>query len=197
MTDDHSGILVARWRQGDQQAATELFRRYAGRLVALAKSRLSRKMASRVDPEDVVQSVYRCFFADTREGRYELERGGDLWHLLVTITLHKLQLQIKKNTRQKRAVDREETFGSENRLLGIGAKMFAQDPSPVEALAMVEELEQLMRPLAPLHRRMLELRLQGYTLEEIAGQTGRTQRTVRRVLERLKEQLAQTRQAGS
>src|SRR5262249_61199873 len=83
--DDRSGHLVARWREGDQQAAAELFRRYADRLVALAKSRLSQKMARRVDPEDVVQSVYRSFFAETKEGRYEFERGGDLWHLLVTI----------------------------------------------------------------------------------------------------------------
>src|SRR5262245_22187348 len=195
--DDRSGHLVARWREGDQQAAAELFRRYADRLVALAKSRLSRKMAQRVDPEDVVQSVYRSFFAETREGRYEFERGGDLWQLLVAITLHKLQLQIRKNTRHKRAVDREQTFGNENGLLGIEVDLFAREPSPVEAVALAEELEQLMRPLDALHRRMLELRLQAYTLEEIASQTGRTQRTVRRVLDSIKEQLAQARHSGS
>jgi hypothetical protein len=36
---------------------------------------------------------------------------------------------------------------------------------------------------------MLELRLQGYDWAEIATATQRTQRTVRRVLERIKEQL--------
>jgi len=40
MRDDHSGNLVARWRDGDQQAAAELFRRYAERLVGLVRRRL-------------------------------------------------------------------------------------------------------------------------------------------------------------
>jgi RNA polymerase sigma-70 factor, ECF subfamily len=59
--------LLARWRSGDQQAAAELFRCYAGRLAALARSHLSRKIGQRLDAEDVVQSVYRSFFADARE----------------------------------------------------------------------------------------------------------------------------------
>ena len=36
--------------------------------------------------------------------------------------------------------------------------------------------------LVPLHRRMLELRRQGYTFEEIAADTGRNERSVRRIL---------------
>src|SRR5262245_34891463 len=91
--DKIDAALVARWQKGDQAAAAELFQRYAGRLVALARSQLSDKLAQRVDPEDVVQSVYRSFFVDSREGRYQVERGGDLWQLLVTMTLHKLANQ--------------------------------------------------------------------------------------------------------
>jgi RNA polymerase sigma-70 factor (ECF subfamily) len=189
MTDDHSGMLLARWRQGDQQAASELFRRYADRLVALAKSRLSRKMAQRVDPEDVVQSVYRTFFADSREGRYELERGGDLWQLLVTITLHKLQHQVTHASARKRAVERDRNFGSEDSLFGIQADVLAQNPSPVEAVALSELLELVMRQLDPRERRMLELRLQGCNLEEIARQTQLSRRTVRRTLKEVKERL--------
>ena len=41
-TDDS---LLARCRNGDQQAAAELFRRYADRLIALARSRLSARLA--------------------------------------------------------------------------------------------------------------------------------------------------------
>src|SRR5262245_61917038 len=69
--------LLARCREGDQQAAAELFRRYADRLIALARSRLSARLARRLDPEDAVHSAYRSFFADVREGRYHVEQGGD------------------------------------------------------------------------------------------------------------------------
>src|SRR6516165_3386835 len=102
--DAEASELLARWQNGDQAAATELFRRYAARLIALAKSRLSARLSNRVDPEDVVQSVYRSFFAESRDGRYQLERGGDLWQLLVTITLHKLANQANRLETGKRAV---------------------------------------------------------------------------------------------
>src|SRR5262245_8880200 len=108
--DDRSGDLVARWRAGDQQAAEQLFHRYAQRLIALTRSRLPSLLSRRVDAEDVVQSVYRSFFAGAREGRYDLRQGGDLWQLLVTITFHKLYHQVKRNTREKRAIEREQSF---------------------------------------------------------------------------------------
>ena len=192
-TGDHSADLVARWRRGDQQAATELFHRYAERLIALARSRLSAKLAQRIDPEDVVQSAYRSFFGDARDGRYHIHAGGELWQLLVTITLHKLQVQVQRNTRQKRSVDRERNFGSEDSLVGLQAQVLSQEPSPVEAVALSDELEQLMRLLEPVERRMLELRLQGADVYEIAADTNRSVATVYRVLERVKQHLEQAR----
>src|SRR5438552_55665 len=90
--------LVAQWRAGNEQAAAQLFHRYALRLITLAHGRLSAKLAARVDPEDVVQSAYRSFFVGARNGRYALERSGDLWRLLVAITLHKVRRQVEVHT---------------------------------------------------------------------------------------------------
>jgi RNA polymerase sigma-70 factor (ECF subfamily) len=186
-----TGTLVARWREGDQQAATELFSRYAGRLIALARKRLSHKFAGHIDPEDVVQSVYRSFFADTREGRYEIKRGGDLWQLLVSITLHKLTDKVRQNKAGRRAVQREQHFGSEDSLVAMRAHIGAHQPTPVEAAALAEQVEQLMAQLVPLHRKMLERRLQGYNLAEIAAEMQCSQRTVIRVLDRIKQKIEQ------
>jgi RNA polymerase sigma-70 factor (ECF subfamily) len=191
MTDDASGNLLARWRQGDQEAAAELFRRYAGRLVGLARSRLSGRLGQRVDPEDVVHSVYRSFFAGARDGRYDLQRGGDLWRLLVAITLHKLYHQARDHSTSKRALERDVSFGSEDSLLGMGAQLLSHEPSPVDAAALVDVLEQIMNDLEPLQRRMLELRLKGCTVEEIAAETERGEATVRRLLDRVKQRLRQ------
>jgi RNA polymerase sigma factor (sigma-70 family) len=179
--DDAVQSLLARWRDGDQQAADELFRRHADQLVAFARQRLSAKLAQRVDAEDVVQSAYRSFFSGARAGRYELERGGDLWRLLVGITVTKLLHQKRRNAAQKRDVGREQT-------LPLSAEMWAQDPTPLAAAALTDELEKTMRPLKPEERRMLEMRLQGFNLDEIAAETSRSVRTVRRVLEQVKQQ---------
>jgi RNA polymerase sigma factor (sigma-70 family) len=176
---------------GDPQAAGELFRRYANRLIALARSRLPRKLDQQVDPEDVVHSAYRSFFAAARDGRYDRQQGGDLWQLLVTFTLRKLYRQMERLKTQKRMVDRERHFGSEDSLLGLKAMVVAREPSPVEALALAEELEEVMRRLAPPQRRILEMRLQGKALDEIAAAAGCTERTVRRVLDRVRQQLEQ------
>jgi RNA polymerase sigma factor (sigma-70 family) len=189
MGDDASIHLVSRWRAGDQRAADELFRRYAEQLVGLTRRRLSAKLAHRIDPQDVVQSVYRSFFSGALAGRYDLQRGGDLWRLLVGITLHKLYRQIERLKAAKRAFDREQALGGDDNLWGIPAEILARGPSPLEAVALADELEQFMSQLEPVHRRMLELRLQGYGREEIAAQTERSERTVRRVLERIKQQL--------
>src|SRR5262249_2867338 len=118
MADNPAGDLLARWRDGDQSAAHDLFQRYASRLNGLARSRLSSRLASRVDAEDIVQSVYRSFFARACEGQYELARGGDIWRLLVAITLHKLSDEVRRNTAGKRAVDHEQGFGGEDSLQG-------------------------------------------------------------------------------
>lgn len=189
MPADESRNLADRWRRGDQQAAQELCLRYAKRLIALARRRLPASLSPRVDPEDVVQSVYRSFFEAARSEQFDVERGGDLWALLVAITLHKLRDQVKRQTRDKRSIDRERTFGSEDSLLGLQAHLRSREPAPLEAVALVEQVEQLMRRLPPMSRRVLELRLQGHNHEEIAADIGRSQRTVLRLLNEIRRQL--------
>ena len=187
MSDDDSANLVVQWCAGNEQAAAELFQRYANQLIELARTRLSARLNRRLDPEDVVLSAYRSFFAGCRRGQFEIERGGDLWRLLVAMTLRKLYRQVKRNLRQKRSVRKERPAA--NPFSGMEPRMLAREPSPVESVALADELEQVMAPLEPLQRRMLELRLQGYNLLEIAAATQRTERTVRRVLEMIKERL--------
>ncbi|MBL8798141.1 MAG: sigma-70 family RNA polymerase sigma factor [Planctomycetia bacterium] len=178
--------LVTRWRQGDQAAAKGLFDRYVARLMELVRSRLSAKLAQRIDPEDVVQSAYRSFFAGARQGHFELRQGGDLWRLLVATTLHKLHDQVKRHQAARRSVQAEEPRGATDGAAGAAA---SREPSPLEAAAVVDTLEAVMRQLEPAERRMLELRLQGYNLDEIGVEVRCSRQTVRRVLERVVSQL--------
>jgi RNA polymerase sigma-70 factor (ECF subfamily) len=189
MADEPSVDLWARWRGGDAQAADELFGRYTARMVALARRRLSAKLSRRIDPEDVVQSAYRSFCGAARDDRFVLERSGDLWRLPASITLHKLHHHVERHRAAKRSVEKERGFSSESSLAALGAGAAARDPSPDEAAALVEEVEHLMRGLPPLGRRMVELRLQGNRIEEIAAETDRSERWVRRVLGEVRDRL--------
>lgn len=189
MDDVTSAELVARWRQGDQEAATALFQRYFVQLRGLARRLLSAKFAARLDAEDVLQSVYRSFFAGVREDRYVLERSGDLWRLLASITLHKVRHQVARHTAAKRSVRREQTATEDAGRTGPDPAVLAREPSPAEAVAVVEELECVLRDLSPLHRGMVEWRLQGYSVPEIAAHADRSERLVRLVLEQVRTRL--------
>lgn len=191
MADARITNLVAQWRKGDRQAGAELVKRYADRLVALVKSRLPAKLGKRLDPEDVVHSAYRSFFSAAIDGRYDRTHGGDIWQLLVTITLHKLYRQMERHSAQKRSLEKEQTYGSEDSLHALPSRATAAKPSPLEVVALCEELEEVQRQLKPPQRAILELRLQGRKVDEIARQMGCTERTVWRVLERIKQQLEQ------
>jgi RNA polymerase sigma-70 factor (ECF subfamily) len=188
--DAASAELVLRWQSGDQAAADELFRRYADRLLTLARNRLSTRLGPRLDAEDVVQSVYRSFFAKARAGQYVLEHSGDLWRLLVVITLNKVRRQAVRHQAGKRALDRERpmTAGAADGQ-GLPVAVLAQQPTPLAAAALADELAQIMRGLEPKWRQIFELRLQGYTLEEIADECGRSVRTVKRVISHIREGL--------
>jgi RNA polymerase sigma factor (sigma-70 family) len=180
-------VLLERFLGGDDRAAEELFSRYFERLTSLARSRLSPRLASRTDPEDVVMSVYRSFFIEARAGRFALRRGGDLWRLLASITKHKLLRQARHHTADRRSVDLElplrqaEVGGTTGR---------GREPSAEDAAALADELEWVFSRLNVFGRRVLELRLQGAQLSEIAEETGRSDRTIRRTLGQIRGLLA-------
>ena len=188
-SEEDSVHLFSRWKEGDEGAAEEIFERYLHRLSALAKNRLSQKMQRRVDAEDVVQSAYRTFFRNAREDRYELSRSGDLWRLLAAITVNKTLRQVEFHRAAKRSVNHEAALPTDDNAAKQAMQSFAREPTAEEELALADEIEAFMRPLNPLDRQVLNMRLQDFDSEEIATAIGRSTRTVRRILERLKSAL--------
>lgn len=178
-----SAALLELLHRGDEAAAAEVFERYAEQLTRLARSRSAARLAVRVDAEDIVQSAWRSFFVAARAGRFQLEQGGDLWRLLVEVTLHKLYRQAARHQAQRRSVKREE--GGAGVLAATSA-----EPTPAEAAAAADELEALLTALSPRGRQAVALRLQGFEQAEIAVQLGCTERTVRRLLAEARRLLA-------
>lgn len=191
MNDDASVDLLRRFCSGDDSAADEIFERYLDRLIALTRSRMSRNLTRRVDADDVVQSVYRSFFVRAREGRFQVERGGDLWRLMAAITINKLRKQVERHTARKRDMNQEQDAVINHQSSAFTPEALTREPTPIEAMTMVEMLEQMMGGLSELHRRMFEMRLQGCSHKQIATETCRSERTVRRLLEKIRIQLQQ------
>jgi RNA polymerase sigma-70 factor (ECF subfamily) len=175
--------------RGDEQVARQLFDTYVDRLVALARSRISQRLASRVDPEDIVQSVFRTFFGRIKEGRFQINDQDDLCKLLMRITVHKTLRQIAFHKAAKRDPGHEtgQEDGSHDHIM----ELLDREPTPDDAVAFVDQLEHFLGRLRPQERQILEMRMQGYTNEEIAQELGIYDRKIRRVIERVRGLAAQ------
>ncbi|APW62651.1 protein kinase domain-containing protein [Paludisphaera borealis] len=174
--------LLERSRGGGDAAAAALFARYFARLTSLAKSRLPSQIASRIDPEDVVMSVFRSFFVDARDGRYVLGRKGDLWRLLAAITKHKLMRQTRFHRADRRSIDLDAPLEQidETRLVRL------LEPTPEDAVDLADLLNDFTSGLSPLDGHVLELRMREMQIPEIAREVGCSERSVRRSLSRLR-----------
>lgn len=182
---DPAGDLVERWRAGDQDAARLLFDRYAQRLTALAEDHLSRKLAGRLDGEDVVQSVFRTFFRRSAEGEFRIDQSTALWQLLVKITLCKVRSKARFHTAARRNVDAESRREIEYGL----PDMLGAEPGPTEAAELVDEIETLLDGLPDVHGEILALRLAGHTVTDIAKQVGLSRQGVYRVLDLMQDRM--------
>src|SRR4051812_44816665 len=75
--------LLLRLQMGRPDAPTQLYLRYAQRLHALAQKQSSPELARRLEPDDIVQSVFRTFFRRAAAGQYEVPEGEEIWKLLL------------------------------------------------------------------------------------------------------------------
>jgi len=178
--------LLERFQQGDREAAALLYERYADRLRALTRRKSSAALSCRLDPDDIVQSVFRNFFHSARTGGYDVPPGEDLWKLLLVIALNKIRARATFHRAAKRDVRRT------RRIDGLDPATLAKENPHGQSgrtfLRMVAE--EALASLSPLLRRIVELRMEGYQVHEIAELTGRSLRTVERTLQNCRKRLA-------
>jgi RNA polymerase sigma-70 factor (ECF subfamily) len=186
--DDSSEFLADRLRAGDPDSSQAVFDRYIGRLLALVRPRISRQLGQRIDPEDVAQSAFRSFFRRAGQDELELGRGAPLWRLISAIAVKKLLKQAEHHSADKRSVKREAPPGPPAEDDWLAKSVMGREPDPAQAAAVADELESRLSGLDPLARRIVNLRLQNHSHEEIAAEVQRSERTVRRILAHLQTQ---------
>lgn len=178
--------LMDRLRRGDEDAAAEVFHRFAQRLIALARSHLHSFVRTRVEPEDVIQSVFRSFFTRFESGQFQLGDWDNLWTVLTLITVRKCANRLEFWQAAKRDPQREANPSRQGDLL---EEALSREPMPSEAAILSETVEQLMKNVSDQERSILTLHLQGCDIAAISAQVQRTERTVRRSLEQVRRTL--------
>lgn len=167
---DH--YLLSSIQRGDREALGELYVRYADRLGRLVATRAG----GLYDADDVVQSAFRTFITTADNGHYDLPNGRDLWGLLVAIALNKLRSRARYDTARKRSP--------------------AGRVGPAEVVPCGDEgsdgvdVRDALDQLTPDERELVELRVAGHAVEDIARRVGRSKRTVERQLQSCRDTLA-------
>lgn len=178
-SSDH--LLLQRFRRGQEDAATVLYLRYAKRLNALARSKCSPALAHRVEPEDIVQSVFRSFFRKAADGLYDVPEGEDLWKLFLVITLNKIYAKSVFHHARKRDV--RLTVNAAD----LDESALGRDEPDNQALAELQMVVgEILDKLPAVCRQMIELRIQGHEVADIAKLTQRSKRTVERTLQQFR-----------
>jgi RNA polymerase sigma-70 factor, ECF subfamily len=184
---------TSKWLQalveGDELAVAEFWDEFGPRLNRLAERHLSPRLSRRVGAEDVVQSVCRTFFRRARQEQFELADAEALWRLLCVITLTKCRLVARFHGRERRGLAREQSLDAGPGEPSGAGELAAHDPRPDKAAEMGDELARILSALDPDEQQMVDLKLQEHTNSEIAQKTGCSERTVRRVFQRVQTRL--------
>jgi RNA polymerase sigma-70 factor, ECF subfamily len=186
MDDDEASdrSLIRRFRHGQADAPTKLYLRYARRLHALATKETSAGLARRVDPEEIVQSVFRTFFRRLAVGNYDVPDGEEIWKLLLVMALNKIRAVGNFHRAAKR--DFRRTSGSEA-IEASPERASGEDEVAMTVLRLV--VDEVLAGLPESHRKMVESRIEGHEVAEIADSVGRSKRSVERVLQEFRSRL--------
>jgi RNA polymerase sigma-70 factor (ECF subfamily) len=176
--------FIRRLRAGDEQAATDLVRRYERVIRCVARLRMTDPRLSRLfDSVDVCQSVLASFFVRAAAGQYDLGQPADLMRLLVQMARNKVVSQARKQKARPADQHRVET-----------SNLDALDTAgldPARLVAGRDLLEEVRRRLSPEERQVADLRGQGKSWPEIAAELGGTPEALRKQLTRALDRVAQ------
>lgn len=189
-TDDELAsdkTLLDRLKRGRDDAATAVYLRYARRLRKLAANQMPDRLAARIDPDDIVQSVFRTFFRRAGLGQYDLPDGEQLWRLLLVISLNKVRSIAVHHRAAKRDVSATVPMSVMPEVSAGSAK-----PEETELSILQMTIDDLLVDYPPAQRDVICLRIAGHEIDDIVARTQRSKRTVERTLQRFRQQLSES-----
>ena len=190
MSNDESVThWVEKMREGDENAARQLWHRFFIKLTANARHRLRGATLPDSDDEDIALSAFNSLCTGLREGRFQELHGREgLWRLLLVINARKVADLLAYHHRGKRDVGR--TIAMDNEVV---AAVVSREPTPEFA---AEFADQLVAMLGALEHEDLQqvalLKMEGCTNEEIAVRLQRSASTVERKLRTIRQIWIQT-----
>jgi len=179
---DQFDALLSSIQNGSPLAAEEFVRTFGPHIRRVVRASISNRMRTKFDSVDFEQAVWASFFRNPGN-LPEFKEPNALIAYLVGMARNMVGEEVRRQTTQKKDIHRERGW-CENE---AEAKQFrSRDPSPSQLAIAHEELDRLLSMHPAPYRRLVELKLGGASVNEIAAELGVHERTVRKMVAKLK-----------
>jgi RNA polymerase sigma-70 factor (ECF subfamily) len=178
--------LLQRARQGDRAAWERLAQEYEPKVRLVARVLLGPALRPYLDSVDLVQSVHRSLMVGLRTDKFDISSPDKLMALAVTLVRRKVARHWRHLQRQRRLSQDSQDSGNLPHLL---SSLSSPRPDPAQTVQFNDSVQHLCNTLEDAERRMLDLRLQGYSPAEIAANLGIHPIALRVRMSRLRQRL--------
>ena len=179
-------------RAGDEAATVQLLTQFEAEVRAMVRIRLPRALRNQFDSMDFVQAVWTSVFtgsaSDSELNRFTDE--GQFRGFLAGIARNKIFEEHRRQTRTKKYdISREERLYVRKGQREVPRDVAGSDPTPSENVQAGDRLGQLVQGRTEEETEIIVLRRQGLTYEEIASKIGWNERSVRRVIDAVRQRM--------
>jgi RNA polymerase sigma factor (sigma-70 family) len=182
--------LIENARLGDEAAVAALLGRFEPEVRTMVRVRLPRILRNQLDSMDIVQAIWTSVFAGKPDEVAQFTDVGQFRGFLAGVARNKVYEEHRRRTRTKKYdLGREERLYVRKGERDITREVVASDPTPSEEVQADDRLDQLTKGRTPEEVRVVKLRRQGLTFDEIAQRLGISERSVRRVIESIRERM--------
>jgi len=187
---DLSG-LFARAKAGDESAWEEIFHQCYPKVIRVVRRKLDRPMRSLYDSTDFASDVMKSLAANV--GRLDFPSFRSLMTFLEQVAEQKVIDEYRKAHTLKRDISRRRPLTTDPGGDGHALSGRSAVPTPSQFAQATEAHERIVAGQSePEQRAAIALKEQGFSLPEIAEQTGWALRDVQRFFKRLRERYMKT-----
>lgn len=171
--------LLTRARAGDQEAWNQLVARCSPKLMRVVRRRLNAPLRTLYDSMDVTNEVFASLAFKFE--KFDFDSLEKLMSFLANSAEQKIIDEYRRRRTRKRNLELERPLDAE---IGDGAfEPHASDPTPSQVAVADELLQRIRRDASEEDRRIVELKLAGYSNEDVSRAVGVSVRQVQRILQ--------------
>ena len=190
MDDIDFAGLIARVKEGDEAAIRRLIERFGPEVRMMVRRRLPARLRNQFDTVDFTQVVWNSVIVDCRDRSEPFEDAKHLLGFLAGVVHNKIAQEYRRRTRtRKYDIGREQPLYVRKGDRDVPREVAADDPTPSETVQADDRLEQLVAGRSPLEVRIVELRREGLTIDEVAARLDLHEKAVRRVIDSIRARM--------